>query len=154
MKKAYFFWIILCEAVGGLSGLLTRDGMKIYADTVAKPFLSPPAIIFPVAWTILYALMGISAARVYASPESSDRTKGLLFFVIQLGINFAWCFVFFMFQKYLVAFVVLAALLISVVVMSVYFRRIDRLSAYLQIPYILWLIFAGYLNLGVWYLNA
>jgi tryptophan-rich sensory protein len=154
MKRKYFFWIASTEIVGGLSGFLTREGMKIYADTAVKPFLSPPAITFPVAWTILYALMGISASRVYASPKSSDRTKGLCMFMIQLAINFAWCFVFFMFRKYLTAFAVLIALLISIVMMSIYFRRIDRLSAYLQIPYILWLIFAGYLNLAVWYLNG
>ena len=154
MKRIYFFWILFAEIVGGLSGFLTREGMKIYADTAVKPFLSPPAIVFPFAWTILYALMGISAARVYASPKSSDRTKGLRIFMIQLVINFAWCFVFFTFRKYLSAFAVLIALLISVSGMAVYFRKVDRFSGYLQVPYILWLIFAGYLNLGVWYLNV
>ena len=154
MKKIYFCWIIFAEIVGGLSGFLTREGMKIYADSVVKPFLSPPAIIFPVVWTILYALMGIGAARVYTSPKSSDRTKGLRMFMLQLGINFAWCFVFFTFRKYLAAFIVLIALLISVVYMSVLFRKIDKLSGNLQVPYILWLIFAGYLNFAVWYLNV
>ena len=153
MKRTYFFWIFFAEIVGGLSGFLTREGMKIYADTAVKPFLSPPAIVFPFAWTILYALMGISAARVYVSPESSDRTKGLRIFMIQLVINFAWCFVFFTFRKYLSAFAVLIALLISVAGMTIYFRKVDKLSGYLQVPYILWLIFAGYLNLGVWYMN-
>ncbi|MBQ7592848.1 MAG: tryptophan-rich sensory protein [Synergistaceae bacterium] len=154
MKRIYFYWVIFAEIVGGLSGFLTREGMKIYADSAVKPFLSPPAIVFPVAWTILYALMGIGAARVYASPKSPDRTKGLLMFVLQLGINFAWCFVFFMFRKYLAAFVVLVALLISVGYMAILFRKVDKLSGYLQVPYIFWLIFAGYLNLAVWYLNA
>lgn len=154
MKRIYFCWILFAEIVGGLSGFLTREGMRIYADTAVKPFLSPPAIIFPFAWTILYALMGISAARVYASPESHDRTKGLWLFMIQLGINFAWCFVFFMFREYLTAFTVLIALLISVIGMTIYFRKVDKLSGYLQIPYVLWLLFASYLNFGVWYLNA
>lgn len=154
MKRKYFAWIAFTEIVGIIAGILTREDTKIYAETITKPVFSPPALIFPIAWTILYALMGISAARVYASPKSSDRTKGLCMFMIQLAINFAWCFVFFMFRKYLTAFAVLIALLISIVMMSIYFRRIDRLSAYLQIPYILWLIFAGYLNLAVWYLNG
>ena len=154
MKKAYFFWIALAEIAGGLSGYLTREGMKIYADSAVKPFMNPPAWVFPIAWTVLYALMGIGAARVYSAPVSSDRTKGLRMFVLQLMVNFAWCFVFFTFREYLCAFGVLVTLLLLVVMMTVYFRRVDVLSGYLQVPYILWLIFAGYLNLGVWYLNA
>ena len=154
MKRIYFFWILFAEIVGGLSGFLTREGMKIYADTAVKPFLSPPAIVFPFAWTILYALMGISAARVYASPKSSDRTKGLWLFMIQLGINFSWCFVFFTFQAFLSASVVLAVMIALVIMMCVHFRRVDSLSAYLQIPYVMWLIFAEYLSLGVYFLNA
>ena len=154
MKKAYFFWIALAEIAGGLSGYLTREGMKIYADSAVKPFMTPPAWVFPIAWTVLYALMGINAARVYSAPESSDRTKGLKMFLLQLAVNFAWCFVFFTFMEYLAAFAVLAALLLLVLMMAVYFRRVDALSGYLQVPYIFWLIFAGYLNLGVWYLNA
>ena len=154
MKKIYFCWIIFAEIVGGLSGFLTREGMKIYADSVVKPFLSPPAIIFPVVWTILYALMGIGAARVYTSPKSSDRTKGLRMFMLQLGINFAWCFVFFTFRKYISAFTLLVALFVAVTNMATLFRKVDKLSGDLQIPYMLWLIFAAYLNLEVWYLNV
>ncbi|MBQ7221788.1 MAG: tryptophan-rich sensory protein [Synergistaceae bacterium] len=153
MRAAYLFWVIFAEAVGGLSGFLTRGGMKIYADSAVKPLLTPPAIAFPVAWTILYALMGISAARVYKASASPDRTKGLRMFMLQLAVNFAWCFVFFTFREYMWAFVVLVTLLLLVVMMTLYFWRADRLSGYLQIPYILWLLFAGYLNLGVWYLN-
>ena len=153
MKAAYFCWILFAEAVGGLSGYLTREGMKIYAVSAVKPLLTPPALVFPVAWTVLYALMGISAARVYKASASSDRTNGLRIFMLQLAVNFAWCFVFFTFREYMCALGVLAALLLLVVMMTVYFRRIDALSGYLQLPYIAWLIFAGYLNLGVWYLN-
>lgn len=150
---AYLCWIIFAEAVGGLSGYLTREGMKVYAESAVKPFLTPPAIVFPVAWTVLYALMGIGAARVYKSPESLDRTKGLRVFLLQLVVNFAWCFVFFGCGEYAWAFVVLAALLVLVVMMTKYFLQVDELSGYLQVPYVVWLIFAGYLNLGVWYLN-
>ena len=154
MRMAYLCWVIFAEAVGGLSGYMTREGMKVYAASAVKPALTPPAIAFPVAWTILYALMGVSAARVYRAPASSDRTKGLRMFMLQLVVNFAWCFVFFTFREYLWAFVVLVMLLVFVVMTAMYFWRVDKLSGYLQVPYILWLIFAGYLNLGVWYLNA
>lgn len=154
MKKKYFFWVIFVEAVGGLAGFLTRDDTKIYAASVIKPPYSPPAIVFPILWTILYALMGISAARIYAAPESPDRTKGLWLFLIQLVINFAWCFVFFTFQAFLLGAILVAVMIGLVAVMALYFRRVDTLSAYLQIPYIIWLMIAEYLSLGVYYLNA
>ena len=151
--RAYFCWVIFAEAVGGLSSFLTREGMKIYADSAVKPLLTPPALAFPVAWTVLYALMGISAARVYKALPSPDRTKGLRMFMLQLAVNFMWCFVFFTFREYLGALAVLAVLLVLVLMMAVYFWRVDKLSGYLQFPYVMWLIFAGYLNLGVWHLN-
>lgn len=153
MKRKYLFWIIFVEAVGGIAGFLTREDTKIYAASVIKPPYSPPAIVFPVVWTILYALMGISAARVYAAPESPERTKGLRIFMLQLGINFAWCFVFFTFQVFLFGAVLVAVMIGLVASMALYFKRVDTLSAYLQIPYIMWLIIAEYLSLGVWYLN-
>ena len=154
MKRIYFAWIAFTEIVGITAGLLTRDATKIYADTIIKPLFSPPALAFPIAWTIIYALMGISAARVYASEKSYDRTKGLWLFMIQLGINFSWCFVFFTFQAFLSASVVLAVMIALVIMMCVHFRRVDSLSAYLQITYVMWLIFAEYLSLGVYFLNA
>ena len=153
MAKVYVLWVAFTEIVGIIAGLLTREDTKIYASSVVKPFLSPHPLIFPIVWTVLYALMGISAARVYASPKSSDRTKGLWLFMVQLGINFAWCFVFFTFGAYLPASVMLAVMIAAVLAMFVYFRRIDTLSAYLQIPYIVWLFFAEYLSLGVYFLN-
>ena len=149
----YLFWIVLTETVGIVAGFLTREDVKIYASSIVKPLLSPPALLFPVVWTVLYALMGISAARIYSAPKSDDRRKGLRLFVLQLGINFAWCFVFFTFQEFLYASLLLAAMLIIVAMMCVYFRRVDSLSAYLQIPYLAWLMFAEYLSLGVHFLN-
>ena len=110
--------------------------------------------MFPIVWTILYALMGISAARIYASPESQDRTKGLQIFMLQLVINFAWCFVFFTFQSFLLGAILVAVMIVLIAVMALYFKRVDILSAYLQIPYIIWLTIAEYLSLGVYYLNA
>ena len=101
MKPVYFWWILLTEIVGGLAGFLTRGDVKVYAEAAVKPPYSPPAAVFPVVWGVLYALMGISAARVYVSPLSPDRTKGLRLFLLQLGVNFAWCFVFFTLRAYL-----------------------------------------------------
>lgn len=151
--KTYTLWILLAEAVGALSGWLTRDGSAAFAETVAQPPLSPPSWVFPVAWTILYALMGIGAARVAMTSPSQPRSKGLNLFIIQLVANFFWSLIFFNAQAYGFAFLWLLLLWALVFAMTVIFAQVDSLAARLQIPYLLWLTFAAYLNLGVWYLN-
>lgn len=152
--KTYGAWILFTEAVGGLAGLLTRSAMQIYNDTILKPPLSPPALVFPIAWTILYALMGISAARVWLKPPSPGRSRSLRLYLLQLAFNFLWSFLFFSFQAFGLAFLWLAALWLLVVRMILSFYETDRPAAWLQLPYLLWLLFAAYLNLGVWKLNG
>lgn len=127
--------------------------MQIYAQTIVKPPLSPPGWVFPVAWTILYALMGIGAARIYQAPPSGNRSLGLNLFVTQLVVNFFWSPLFFNLQAYGFAFFWLLLLWGLVLWMSLVFRKVDPTAAKLQIPYLLWLTFAAYLNLGVRYLN-
>ena len=147
-------WIILAEAVGALSGWLSKDGMKIFKTSIMQPPLSPPSFLFPIVWGILYALMGISAARIYISPGSRPRNRGLNVYIIQLSVNFFWSLIFFNLQAYGLAFIWLLLLWILVLWMIFLFYRIDPLAAKLQIPYLLWLTFAVYLNFGVWYLNT
>ncbi|HBA48734.1 MAG TPA: tryptophan-rich sensory protein [Lachnospiraceae bacterium] len=151
--KPYLIWIILSEAVGGLSGWLTRNSTRIYKAEVVKPPLSPPSIVFPIVWTVLFALMGIGAARIYLAPASADRTRSLRLFFLQLLFNFFWSILFFNLRYFGLAFFWLAALWILILWMILSFRKVDRLSAWLQVPYLLWVAFAGYLNLGVWMLN-
>lgn len=151
--KTYAFWILLAEAVGALSGWLSREGMKLFEETVSQPPLSPPPSIFPIVWGILYALMGISAARIYLSPPSADRHRGLNLFVAQLIINFFWSLIFFNAQAFGFAFLWLLLLWGLVLWMILVFQKTDLPAALLQIPYLLWLTFAAYLNFGVWYLN-
>ena len=143
----------MAEAVGALSGWLTREGTKIYAQTITKPPLSPPGWVFPIVWSILYALMGIGAARLYQASPSAARSRGLNLFVTQLVINFFWSPIFFNLQAFGLAFLWLVLLWILVFGMLLTFRKVDPLAAKLQIPYLLWLTFAAYLNFGVWYLN-
>ncbi|MBQ9719852.1 MAG: tryptophan-rich sensory protein [Oscillospiraceae bacterium] len=152
--KVYAFWVVLTEAVGALAGLLTREGTKLYGASLVKPPLSPPALVFPIVWAILYALMGIGAARVYLTPASGLRTQGLRLFLIQLAFNFFWSIIFFNFQAFGLAFIWLAILWALILMMTFTFRKTDRLSALLQIPYLIWVFFAGYLNFGVWLLNG
>lgn len=156
MKKkiiTYIFCILITEAIGFAAGMLTRDSISIYAETLAKPPLAPPGLVFPIAWSILYALMGIGMARVWLKQELDYRMKGICAYIIQLALNFAWCFIFFSFGAYLVALIELVVLLIAVVVMTVLFKKSDKPAALIQIPYICWLCFATYLNAGVLVLN-
>lgn len=130
-------------AVGGVSYLLTgRAAMEAYA-TMAKPPLSPPGWVFPVVWTVLYGLMGISAWRIW---RRKGWCQALEPYAIQLLLNGAWTPVFFRLGLYWVAFALLVVLEGVIVWMIAAFRRIDRTAGNLQIPYVLWVAFAGYLN--------
>ena len=151
--KPYVFWILLTEAVGLLSGWLSREGTAIFSESVVQPPLSPPALLFPFVWAVLYALMGISAARISLLPASPLRTGGLRLYIAQLTVNFFWSLIFFNLQAYGFAFLWLLLLWALVLRMILVFRRLDPTAARLQIPYLLWLTFAAYLNFGVWYLN-
>ena len=151
--KTYAFWVLLAEAVGILAGLLTRSGTQIFGETALQPPFSPPPILFPIVWTILYALMGIGAARIRLSPPSPERSRGINLFIAQLIVNFFWPLIFFNAQAYGFAFLWLLLLWALVLWMILTWSKIDLLSARLQIPYLVWLTFAAYLNIGVWYLN-
>ena len=151
--KVYLVWILIAEAVGLLSGVLSMDGAREFGQTVTQPPLSPPAAVFPVVWSILYGLMGVSAARIWMTEDSPMRSRGLNLFVAQLVVNFFWSLIFFNLQAYGFAFFWLLLLWVLVVWMILTFRKVDSLAAWLQIPYLLWLTFAAYLSAGVWYLN-
>ena len=151
--KTYLFWILLAEAAGGLAGWLTRKDVQIYTDRIAQPPLSPPPLVFPVVWTILYALMGISAARVALTADTLERRHGLWIFGLQLAMNFFWSILFFNFQQFGLALLWLGALWGGILWMIGSFREIEKTAAFLQLPYLAWVTFAAYLNLGVWLLN-
>ena len=151
--KPYAAFIALSEAVGAVSALFTREGTEVFQSSVAKSDLTPPPVVFPVVWPFLYALMGVSAARVWQAPPSAERRKGLRLFAVQLAVNFAWSFLFFNGQLYALSFLWLLLLWVLVLCMIRSFGRVDRLAARLQIPYLLWLSFAAYLNAVTWYLN-
>ena len=151
--KTYAFWILLSVGIGALSGFLSREGAGTFNETVVQPPLSPSAWLFPVVWSILYVLMGISATRISLAPDSPQKKQGLNLFIIQLVLNFFWSLIFFNLQAYGLAFLWLVALWITVFLMILSFRKADPVAALLQIPYLIWLTFAAYLSFGVWYLN-
>jgi len=149
----YIMWILAVEAVGVLSGLLSMGRMEIYNETVIKPMLAPPDIVFPIVWTILYGLMGVSAARIWMAEPSAAQSRGMNLFFAQLIFNFFWTLIFFNAQAFGFAAIWLLALWTLTLLMILSFYKVDKLAAYLQIPYLLWLTFALYLNISVWMLN-
>lgn len=145
--------IALPLLVGGLSSFLTRESMDVFMQ-LNKPPLSPPGWVFGVVWTILYTLMGISSYLVIQSGAEEEMiNKALSVYVYQLIVNFLWPTFFFNLGWYLFAFLWLVLLWILVLIMIIRFYNVSRLAGLLQIPYLIWLTFAGYLNLGVWLLN-
>lgn len=145
--------IALPLAVGGLSALLTKNGMKEF-EALRQPPLSPPDWVFPVVWTVLYAMMGTASYKVYAS-DAHDirRRRALTVYGVQLAVNFLWTVVFFALGAHLSAFWLIVLLWLLIVVCMLMFYHISQKAGRLMIPYALWVSFAAYLNLGVYLLN-
>lgn len=152
--KPYVISIAIALAVGGLSALLTAGNMNIYGRIITPP-LSPPPILFPIVWTILYTLMGVSSARIYikGKEQNIDVSGALLVYALQLAVNFFWSIIFFNMQAFLFAFVWIILLWLLIIVMIKRFYEIGQLSAWLQIPYLLWVTFAAYLTFAIYILN-
>lgn len=137
-------------AVGSLSALLSQNGMEAFA-MMNKPALSPPGWLFPVVWTILYILMGIASYLILTSGKPNDAA--LTVYAIQLFFNFFWSILFFRLGLCISAFIWLVVLWLLIVRTTVMFYRIVKAAGYLMIPYLLWVAFAGYLNLAICLLN-
>lgn len=152
--RTYIIGLIIPLLVGGLSALLTIGDMDIYESIVTPP-LSPPSIVFPIVWTILFILMGISSAMIYATETSPlpQRKSALYTYALSLIFNFFWSIIFFGGRAYLFAFIWLIILWFLIFRTIKKYSSINPLAAILQIPYLLWVTFAGYLNLAIWILN-
>ena len=146
-------------AVGGLSAFLTKDAMLIF-NSIDKPPLAPPGIVFPIAWSILYVLMGISSYIIYIldinklnTEQIVLRKQTLIIYAVQLIFNFFWTIIFFKFSMYKFAFVWLMTLWILVFLYIKTSFKLNKISSYLMMPYLVWMTFAGYLNLMIDILN-
>ena len=147
--------LIVCIAipfvVGAIASLLTRDGM-ISFNFMNKPPLSPPAWLFPVAWSILYILMGIASFFIVISSHESSAT-GLVLYIVQLAFNFVWSLIFFRFEAYTFSAIWLAMLIALIVALIINTSEYSRPAMYMLIPYAAWCCFAMYLNIGIAIMN-
>ena len=145
--------IALPLAVGAAAGFLTKDGMAMFA-VINKPPLSPPGWLFPVVWTLLYIMMGTASALVWSAPVSpARRDRALTVYSLSLVANFLWPLIFFGANMYLLALIWLVVLWVLIFFTIRAFSKINERAGDLLIPYILWVTFAAYLNLGIYLLN-
>ncbi len=152
--KNYIVSVLIALAVGGLSALLTTGNMDLYSE-ITTPALAPPSALFPVVWTVLYILMGISAAMIYNEKDAKpdEVRSALTVYGINLFLNFFWSIIFFNMRAFLFSFIWLVALWIVILIMIIRFYKVRPIAGILQIPYLLWVTFAGYLNLAIYLLN-
>ena len=149
--KKLLFYIITTILIGTIPSIFVFKSMNVY-NSLNRPPLSPPPIVFPIAWTILYILMGISIYIIMQSKRKLKKNARLIYY-IQLITNALWSSIFFGFKEYFLAFLWILMLIVFVITMILTFYKISKKAAYLQIPYLLWLLFASYLNFGVFVLN-
>ncbi len=147
--KSLILNMALPLGVGLVSGLLTMGAMEDFA-ALNQPPLSPPGWLFPVVWTVLYALMGVSSWRIR---RIDKQAPPLTVYYVSLVFNFFWSIFFFVCQMWLFALIWLLVLWILILIYTVGYYRIDRIAGWLQVPYAVWCAFAIYLNLGIVLLN-
>lgn len=139
--------LLISLGAGGLSSILAGDSMQQYMQ-MYKPPLSPPGFLFPIVWTILFILMGVASYLVYITPGEEKKLPLTIYF-IQLIVNVLWSVIFFRFDAYLLAFAWLLLLWFLIFITIRQFYTVNKTAAYLLIPYLLWVTFAGYLNLAI-----
>lgn len=126
---------------------------SLWFQNLNKPFLNPPSWVFQPVWIVLYILMAVSLVLFVSTPSLYRKTSGYIFFAVQLILNLAWSPIFFAMQNIALAFLIIVALDIFVILLIRKFYSVSKLSAYLLIPYLIWIIFATYLNAAYWILN-
>jgi translocator protein len=145
-RTALVRWLALCFSVAGVSSIFAARSIPTWYAALEKPPLNPPNHAFGPVWTVLYILMAVAAWIVWKTRPSGCRRRGLLLFAIQLALNFLWTWIFFGTHQMLTAFVDLMALWAAILLTILTFRRMSHTAAWLLVPYLAWVAFAGYLN--------
>lgn len=148
--KRLIIIIVITFIVGSFFSFFMMNNMDTFKE-LKKP-INVPGVLFPIVWSILYLLMSISC-YIITTKDDKNKDNAIIWYGIQLIINSLWSLIFFGFSAYLFSFIWIILLLISVIIMIVKFYKIDKTAAYLNIPYVLWILFAGFLNLGIYILN-
>lgn len=152
--KPFVLSVLISLGVGGLSALLTQGSMDFY-ESINKPPLAPYGFLFPIVWTVLFLLMGISAALVWKDREKNREGArcGIASYGFSLVFNFFWSILFFNGRAFLFSFFWLLILLFLIGRSILCYKKVSPVAAYLQLPYFLWVSFAGYLNFAIYLLN-
>lgn len=145
--------IALPLGLGAIAGLFTADAVPGWYETLNKPSFNPPNGLFGPVWTILYLLMGISFFLIWELNPSKKRNLAIIVFLIQLGLNFCWSFIFFYYKLIGLALIEIVILWMSIFSMLYFFHKIKPLATYMNIPYLLWVTFAMILNTSYYFLN-
>jgi tryptophan-rich sensory protein len=157
MQKILRIAVVLmtCLVIGYLSGMMTKESITTWYPTVIKPFFNPPNWVFAPVWTILYIMMGIAGGLVWNKIETDEKNVKTAFkyFIVQLGLNAIWSFIFFYLHNPFLALVEIVLLWLMIYETYNQFKLIDKKAALLMIPYLAWVIFAMILNGAVWWLN-
>jgi len=147
--------VMTCVVIGYLSGMVTRESITTWYPTLVKPVFNPPNWIFAPVWTALYIMMGVAGGLVWNQIEAQPELvkKGFLFFIIQLGLNALWSYLFFGLHNPFLALIEVILLLLMIFETYVIFKKVDRIAGLLMVPYLAWVTFATILNASIWWLN-
>jgi len=149
----FFLCLLLCVGGGWLTGLLTQHGVKVWYPQLIKAHGTPPDIVFPIVWTLLYICMAISLTLLWSSERKFDKSLAFSLFGIQLFLNFIWSWAFFYLQSPSFALIDISFLWFFILLTILSFWKHTRIGSYLLIPYLLWVSYAFYLNLFIWIYN-
>lgn len=157
MNKALRILLVVmtCVVIGYLSGMVTRESITTWYPTLVKPVFNPPNWVFAPVWTALYIMMGVAGGLVWNQIEVQPELvkKGFLFFIIQLGLNALWSYLFFGLHNPFLALIEVILLLLMIFETYVIFKKVDRIAGMLMVPYLAWVTFATILNASIWWLN-
>lgn len=146
--------ILIALAAGGIGSYFTLDQIPTWYAALSKPAISPPNWLFGPVWTTLYVLMATGAWLVYTQErDPARRHESLAIYAFQLALNTLWSIIFFTFHLLGIAFAELVIMWLAIAATIWAFARTSRTAAYLLVPYIMWVSFAGYLNYSLWTLN-
>jgi translocator protein len=146
-------FVLIPVTVGVIASIATSSSVDTWFQTLEKPFFNPPEWLFAPVWTSLYVLMGISSYLIYTTAQSAMRILALDVYIMQLFLNFLWSWLFFWFKSPGFALFNIILLAVVIVIMIRRFYGIHKLAGILQIPYLMWILFATALNASIWYLN-